>query len=111
MWPGSPIVISLLVLAIYLVLHVDGVTASEDVSILINEVGRNANQSLLWGPYRPNLYFGVRPRLAKSLMTGLLWSKVDDPQSIQHSMYVSRLKPPPPFSTNKDTSNLANRSC
>ncbi|KAG6879960.1 hypothetical protein C0992_008894 [Termitomyces sp. T32_za158] len=28
---------------------------------------------LLWGPYRPNLYFGLRPRIPNSLMTGLMW--------------------------------------
>ncbi|EJU05594.1 glycoside hydrolase [Dacryopinax primogenitus] len=33
----------------------------------------NESQSLLWGTYRPNLYFGMRPRLPKSLMTGLMW--------------------------------------
>ncbi|KAI5289259.1 Processing alpha glucosidase I, partial [Ascosphaera acerosa] len=37
-----------------------------------------SNSSLLWGPYRPNLYFGVRPRIPRSLLTGLLWAKVDD---------------------------------
>jgi mannosyl-oligosaccharide glucosidase len=30
-------------------------------------------QSMLWGPYRPNLYFGLRPRIPRSLMTGLMW--------------------------------------
>lgn len=45
------------------------------------------NESLLWGPYRPNLYFGVRPRIPKSLLTGLMWSKVDDYQSVQHSTF------------------------
>lgn len=37
-----------------------------------------SNDSLLWGPYRPNLYFGVRPRIPKSLLTGLMWTNVDD---------------------------------
>ena len=46
---------------------------------------RRSNESLLWGPYRPNLYFGVRPRISKSLTTGLLWAKVDDFQTIQTS--------------------------
>lgn len=55
---------------------VDAVTAIEKAS----------NDSLLWGPYRPNLYFGVRPRIPKSLMTGLLWTRVEDYQSIQNSM-------------------------
>ncbi|KAF2668554.1 glycoside hydrolase, partial [Microthyrium microscopicum] len=33
------------------------------------------DDSLLWGPYRPNLYFGIRPRISKSLSLGLMWIK------------------------------------
>jgi mannosyl-oligosaccharide glucosidase len=33
----------------------------------------NHSAELLWGPYRSNLYFGMRPRLPQSLMTGLMW--------------------------------------
>ncbi|KAK7466923.1 Processing alpha glucosidase I [Stygiomarasmius scandens] len=36
------------------------------------------NDTLLWGPYRPNLYFGLRPRLPQSLMTGLMWFGTND---------------------------------
>lgn len=46
----------------------------------------SANDSLLWGPYRPNLYFGVRPRIPKSLLTGLMWANVDDFRNAQESM-------------------------
>jgi mannosyl-oligosaccharide glucosidase len=46
---------------------------------------RATNQSLLWGPYRPNLYFGVRPRIPDGLLMGLMWAKVEDYQSIQNS--------------------------
>lgn len=42
-----------------------------------------ANDTLLWGPYRPNLYFGVRPRLPNSLLTGLLWANPEDYASAQ----------------------------
>ena len=42
-----------------------------------------ADQSLLWGPYRPNLYFGIRPRLPQSLMTGLMWFSTVNYQSVQ----------------------------
>ncbi|KZF21381.1 glycoside hydrolase family 63 protein [Xylona heveae TC161] len=59
--------------------------AAEDTSILINEIARASNDSLLWGPYRPNLYFGVRPRIPKSLMTGLLWAKVDNFIDVQNN--------------------------
>ena len=34
--------------------------------------------SLLWGPYRPNLYFGIRPRIPQSLLMGLMWAKTED---------------------------------
>ncbi|KIM30861.1 glycoside hydrolase family 63 protein [Serendipita vermifera MAFF 305830] len=36
------------------------------------------DQSLLWGTYRPNLYFGLRPRLPQSLMSGLMWFGTQD---------------------------------
>ena len=52
---------------------------------LLNAITSASNASLLWGPYRSNLYFGVRPRLPKSLLTGLLWANVDDYQSFQGS--------------------------
>ncbi|KAK2764963.1 Processing alpha glucosidase I [Arachnomyces sp. PD_36] len=53
-------------------------STSDDVSILSNEVDKASNQSLLWGPYKSNLYFGVQPRIPQSLAMGLLWAKVDD---------------------------------
>lgn len=59
--------------------------SADDVSILYNEVAKAANQSLLWGPYRPNLYFGVRPRLRNSFMGGLMWANVDDIRDVQNS--------------------------
>ena len=40
-----------------------------------------SNDSLLWGPYRPNLYFGIRPRIPDSLTAGLAWGRVEDYQS------------------------------
>ena len=36
------------------------------------------NASLLWGPYRPNLYMGIRPRVPDSLIAGLMWAKLED---------------------------------
>ncbi|KAI9808746.1 MAG: hypothetical protein M1825_003898 [Sarcosagium campestre] len=57
--------------------------AVSTASSLTDEIARASNQSLLWGPYRPNLYFGVRPRIPHSLTTALLWAKVDSFQSAQ----------------------------
>ncbi|CDO76526.1 Glycoside Hydrolase Family 63 protein [Trametes cinnabarina] len=42
----------------------------------------NDSESLLWGAYRPQLYFGLRPRLPQSVMTGLAWFGTQDFQSI-----------------------------
>jgi mannosyl-oligosaccharide glucosidase len=58
---------------------------ADDASILYQETARQQNESLLWGPYRPNLYFGVRPRIPKSFMGGLMWSTVDNFQDVQNS--------------------------
>ena len=77
-------------------------SANGDESILHTEVARQNNQSLLWGPYRPNLYFGVRPRIPKSLMTGLMWGKIETYTDFQHSRFPSpsaapRWKPEKPY--------------
>lgn len=45
-----------------------------------------SNSSLLWGPYRPNLYLGIRPRIPNSLLMGLMWSIADEPSDISTSM-------------------------
>lgn len=65
------------------------VVLGEDVAQhVLSENAKVSNDSLLWGPYRPNLYFGIRPRIPKSLMTGLLWAKVDSFQGVQNSMWL-----------------------
>jgi hypothetical protein len=38
-------------------------------------------ESLFWGTYRPNLYFGLKPRVPQSLMTGLMWFNTMDFQA------------------------------
>lgn len=70
-------------LACLLALQAQWLGASAQVA----EIEKASNDSLLWGPYRPNLYFGVRPRIPKSLMGGLLWSRVEDYQSVQNSKH------------------------
>ncbi|KIJ27409.1 glycoside hydrolase family 63 protein [Sphaerobolus stellatus SS14] len=46
------------------------------------EAANNDSQSLFWGTWRPNLYFGLRPRLPHSLMTGLMWFGTQDYLSV-----------------------------
>lgn len=36
------------------------------------------DDSLLWGPYKPNVYFGLRPRISESLSLGLMWTSAAD---------------------------------
>ncbi|RKP05923.1 glycoside hydrolase [Thamnocephalis sphaerospora] len=45
---------------------------------------RAANATLFWGTYRPNLYFGTRPRLPHSVMTGLMWYTLEHHSGFRH---------------------------
>lgn len=63
------------------------IVSGEVDQTVLSESTKLSNETLLWGPYRPNLYFGVRPRLPKSLMTGLMWAKVDSFQNVQQSEF------------------------
>lgn len=51
-----------------------------------NQYWQYSNDSLLWGPYRPNLYFGVRPRMREGLLAGLMWSNVDNAARISKNL-------------------------
>lgn len=39
-----------------------------------------------WGPYRPNLYFGVRPQIPDTILMGMMWGQGQDKSSLIHSM-------------------------
>jgi len=52
------------------------------------ENAKLSNESLLWGAYRPNLYFGVKPRIPNSLLTGLMWARVEDFETVQPSRFA-----------------------
>lgn len=49
---------------------------------LVSSYAKASKESLLWGAYRPNAYFGVRPRIPHSLLSGLFWFNADDIQNI-----------------------------
>ncbi|KAK6511523.1 Processing alpha glucosidase I [Arthrobotrys musiformis] len=57
-----------------------------DQTLLAAEIQRASNQSLLWGPYNPSLYFGMRPRVPKSLSVGLIWGNLDTYAQAQKSI-------------------------
>ncbi|CUM64745.1 uncharacterized protein PRCAT00002356001 [Priceomyces carsonii] len=52
----------------------DGIEAQT----LSSRFKRASDSSLLWGPYRSSLYFGIRPRIPRSLLSGLMWFQVDN---------------------------------
>lgn len=74
--------------AVVALCHLLLLPSSSKADNVFAENAKLSNDSLLWGPYRPNLYFGVRPRLPKSLLTGLLWAKVNSFDAVQHSTSV-----------------------
>ncbi|KAH9901969.1 glycoside hydrolase family 63 protein [Xylariomycetidae sp. FL2044] len=76
---------ALLSYALFILPYTGSAAAAQDEAILHGEIARLNNQSLLWGPYRPNLYFGIRPRIPKSLTSGLLWAKVDNYVDVQNA--------------------------
>lgn len=47
-----------------------------------NPAAQANNQSMLWGPYKPNVYFGVRPRVPEGPWSSLMWSNVNGFDSI-----------------------------
>lgn len=49
---------------------------------LASQYSQLSNNSLLWGPYRSALYFGIRPRLPRSLLSGLMWFTMSDYQGV-----------------------------
>ena len=59
------------------------------LAAVVCAIPSNDSQDLLWGAYRPNLYFGLRPRLPQSLMTGLIWHGTQDFQSFQSKQALS----------------------
>ena len=79
----SPILRS--ITAIYTILIAVASASSDSDPIVLNEISRASNQSLLWGPYRPNLYFGVKPRVPDSFISGLMWSGVNDYKTFEDS--------------------------
>jgi mannosyl-oligosaccharide glucosidase len=52
-------------------------------------VAEPIDKALLWGPYRPNLYFGIRPRIPTGPIFGLMWGTTENgklnPQTLRHA--------------------------
>lgn len=46
----------------------------------------------MWGPYRPNLYFGVRPQLPETFLMGLMWASGESQDEMLESTYPALLQ-------------------
>lgn len=57
-------------------------TESIDES-LTGKYKQSSDSSLLWGPYRSGLYFGIRPRIPRSVLSGLMWFNMDTYNGVQ----------------------------
>lgn len=58
------------------------VGANDNIGDLKEAFEKANDDSLLWGPYRSNIYVGVKPRVPRSLITGLIWYKGDNYRDI-----------------------------
>lgn len=54
-------------------------------------VSTSNDAAFLWGPYRPNVYLGIRARLPTSILMGLMWSTDDETQEFAKSELPSDL--------------------
>ncbi|OWB76626.1 hypothetical protein B5S32_g780 [[Candida] boidinii] len=77
MWVSIQFFVSILSAALL------SVASALDDEGLVFQYNKASNESLLWGPYRSNLYVGVRPRIPHSLMTGLMWFNMDNYNNVQ----------------------------
>ncbi|KAI0202363.1 glycoside hydrolase family 63 protein [Astrocystis sublimbata] len=47
---------------------------------------RESPQFWTWGPYRPNLYFGLRPQVPETLLVGLMWANGESIDEISKTL-------------------------
>lgn len=45
------------------------------------------NNTMLWGTYRPQVYFGMKTRSTKPIVTGIMWYDVHDFQGIESKFH------------------------
>lgn len=62
--------------------------ANDEINTVSGQYSQLSNDSLLWGPYRSSLYFGIRPRIPRSLLSGLMWFNVDSYDAIGNLRHV-----------------------
>ncbi|KAH3674956.1 hypothetical protein WICPIJ_009401 [Wickerhamomyces pijperi] len=85
--PISTVALTFLLLLLQISTAGSIATNEQDHDNIVNEYNQATDKSLLWGPYRPNAYIGIRPRLDRSLISGLFWfnsDSMDNLNKIRH---------------------------
>ncbi|RYP63256.1 hypothetical protein DL769_007019 [Monosporascus sp. CRB-8-3] len=57
------------------------------VQALEYEPRENNDTIFRWGPYRPNLYFGVRPQVPDTLLMGMMWGQGQDRSTLVKTLH------------------------
>ena len=71
------------------------------------------NDSLLWGTYRPGLYFGLKSRTFPTLGAGIFWHGENGLDSLRHGQPPARpcRSAAPPLSLQQGVSIRTGRGC
>ncbi|QSL65479.1 hypothetical protein MERGE_002791 [Pneumocystis wakefieldiae] len=63
-------------------------TETDTSEWLVKEAEMAENASLFWGPYRPNLYMGIRSRDPDGMLMGIMWTGVDNYTQIREMRHT-----------------------
>lgn len=74
-----------------IVLFVDIVVFLLIICGAITSLEDDYNQTMMWGSYRPGVFFGMKTRSKKPFITGLMWNRADTPHGIQHIRHQSEM--------------------
>lgn len=78
--------LTLFIIGRFLVTAQDSINL-DDASLLIENFKELNSDSLKWGPYRSNLYLGIRPRIPDSFMSGLMWFPTNTFEDVKFSQH------------------------
>ncbi|KTW28532.1 hypothetical protein T552_01792 [Pneumocystis carinii B80] len=63
-------------------------TQTKGLEYLSEKVEMAESASLFWGPYRPNLYMGIRSRDPEGMLMGIMWTGVDNYTQIKEMRHT-----------------------
>lgn len=74
-----------LTVAAALLLVLGGAVSARQPPSLSSRATDPATSVWTWGPYRPNLYFAIRPQVPETLLMGLMWAGGDNKTALLSS--------------------------